>query len=640
MKIHLFILAGALLISGCTTSLSEPTPEQNAEKLKENILTGWNTWDNRSILHHIFLPDEVGLMMRLQDGKSGDMLQFAFTGNRVEGAEKVMPVAHTPNGSYTDFMLRWKGVAVRVQSVSEGENLAIRIVPMEPADDKADRVLVRNEFIYSNTGEVETGETEIISRTGDREMITTFHGEGIEQFDENNIALDLERPAYIMVGEAGRPEEIDNRIEAAIEKWQKGMMAYGEYAESWNAIQNAVNWTVVYDPVNNEPVIPVSRPWSFGWGDAKPGGWIRFCWDNFFVAYMQSMTSRDLAFSEAIEMCNYIDEFGMVPNFIGPRNLASRDRSQPPVGSMMVWEIYRAHPEKWFLEKTFDQLLTWNRWWPEHRDLEGYLAWGSDPVESPTGDRREQNQNTFKAASFESGLDNTPMYDGVPYDSVNHVLEIGDVGLMGLYVGDCDALADIAAVLGRSAEEKELRERAETYRGKLRTMWNEEFGLFLNYRTDLDAPSYRISPTNFYALIGRAATQEQAERMICEHFYNPDEFWGEYIIPSIARNDTAYTGEDYWRGSIWAPMNFLVYLGMRHYELPEARKDLSEKSRKLLMKEWLEHGHIRENYQAETGGSPGARSDHFYHWGALLGMINMIEEGFVPSPGQAPGAKK
>ncbi len=345
---------------------------------------------------------------------------------------------------------------------------------------------------------------------------------------------------------------------------------------------------------------------------------------------MQSISCRQLAFSEAIQMCDYIDQYGFVPNFIAPHGLASRDRSQPPVGSMMVKEIYKAHPEKWFLERTFDQLLKWNRWWPENRDNKGYLSWGSTPFTSTTGDRREKVQNVFQAASFESGLDNSPMYDGVPFDTTLHVMLLGDVGLMGLYVGDCQALADIASVLGKNKEEKELRERARTYREKLKTMWSDEKGIFLNVRTDTGEPSTRISPTNFYALIARAATREQAERMIKDHFYNPDEFWGEYIMPSIARNDTAYTGEDYWRGSIWAPMNFLVYYGMRNYNLPGARKDLSEKSRNLLMKEWLEHGYIRENYNAETGEAPSARSDHFYHWGALLGMINMIEEGFVP----------
>ena len=123
-----------------------------------------------------------------------------------------------------------------------------------------------------------------------------------------------------------------------------------------------------------------------------------------------------------------------------------------------------------------------------------------------------------------------------------------------------------------------------------------------------------------------------------EHFYNPNEFWGEYILPSVARNDKAFKDNHYWRGRIWAPLNFLVYLGMRNYDIPDAKKDLVEKSKALLLKTWLSDRHVCENYHAETGlgGEANTWSDAFYHWGALLGFMDIMEKGYVPSP-QAVG---
>jgi glycogen debranching enzyme len=103
------------------------------------------------------------------------------------------------------------------------------------------------------------------------------------------------------------------------------------------------------------------------------------------------------------------------------------------------------------------------------------------------------------------------------------------------------------------------------------------------------------------------------------------------MMPSISRDDPAYPEQDYWRGRIWAPMNFLVYLGLRRYDLPKARADLAEKSRQLLLNEWLAHGHVHENYNADTGeGCDKPNSDRFYHWGALLGIIAFIENGYLP----------
>jgi glycogen debranching enzyme len=218
------------------------------------------------------------------------------------------------------------------------------------------------------------------------------------------------------------------------------------------------------------------------------------------------------------------------------------------------------------------------------------------------------------------------MYDDIPFDLESHLLMLGDVGLMSLYIADCDALADLAEDLGRSKEADELRARAGRYAESLKGMWSNEHGLFLNRNLVTGEYPLRLSPTHFYPLIAGVPTQEQAERMISEHFFNPNEFWGEWIMPSIARNDPAYADQDYWRGRIWAPMNFLVYLGIRKYNLPQARTAIVEKSKALLLKEWRQHGHVHENYCADTGeGCNKANSDPFYHWGGLLGLIALLD---------------
>jgi putative isomerase len=54
------------------------------------------------------------------------------------------------------------------------------------------------------------------------------------------------------------------------------------------------------------------------------------------------------------------------------------------------------------------------------------------------------------------------------------------------------------------------------------------------------------------------------------------------LLPSCARNDPAYPEQEYWRGRIWAPMNWLVYRGLCRYDLPRARRALVDKSRALV----------------------------------------------------------
>lgn len=225
------------------------------------------------------------------------------------------------------------------------------------------------------------------------------------------------------------------------------------------------------------------------------------------------------------------------------------------------------------------------------------------------------------------------MFDEAVFDTTLHRLMQADVGLMSFYILDCQSLSDIAKVLGKTEIALELTERGERYSKKLETLWNDEFGLYLNKDLVSGKYSYRLSPTLFYPLLAKVPNQEQAMRMMKEHFYNPEEFWGEYIMPAIARNDAAFEDNIYWRGRIWAPMNFLVYLGIRNYELPDAKVDMVEKSKNLLLKTWLEENHVYENYSSVNGqGNDAGMSDAFYHWGALLGYIGMIEQGYVHPP--------
>jgi neutral trehalase len=219
------------------------------------------------------------------------------------------------------------------------------------------------------------------------------------------------------------------------------------------------------------------------------------------------------------------------------------------------------------------------------------------------------------------------MYDGTFYNPQTHLVEYADVGLMSMYIADCGALAKIADALGKATEAKELRDRAARYGAKLATLWDDKAGIFLNKDLHTGKSNTRLSPTNFYPMLAKVATPEQAKTMVEKHLMNPDEFWGEWVIPSIASNDAAFKDQNYWRGRIWGPMNYLVYLGLQNYEDPATRSAFAQRSYELFLKEWKENGHVHENYNAITGsGDDVSSSDRFYHWGALLGYVEYLEQ--------------
>lgn len=87
-----------------------------------------------------------------------------------------------------------------------------------------------------------------------------------------------------------------------------------------------------------------------------------------------------------IEGLNELTPGGFVPNVSQGSGRMAQDRSQPPVGSMIVKEIYKKYHEKWFLEAVFNDLMSWNRWWIKDRLYNGLLCWGSKKAPNPYND--------------------------------------------------------------------------------------------------------------------------------------------------------------------------------------------------------------------------------------------------------------
>jgi putative isomerase len=615
--------------AAATARLNSPEYAQVQQRLSR----GWNTWDVHSVTAHVLLPEGLSVRVGIQKKTRiwGDgFLPIALIGRLEPDAEQVFPGPHAFDGSYTDLRLTWQGLSLRIQSATDGGDLVLLVSPLPGSGDAAAKALPATVvfsvgFLWNRPGTVERTADHVEAHAGSK--MIPFFVEGQQGTALNAsvvgpyLAVDLTGPRAFSSGKRRTAAEVQGILERQRAAYEQSNAKAGESASIAHAIQTVLAWDTIYDPENKRVISPVSRVWSVGWG-----GYVLFDWDTFFAATMASIGNRDLAYADAIETLNEVTTEGFVPNFGRGGNWKSDDRSEPPVGAITVLGLYQKFKDRWLLRDSFDRLLAWNRWWAAHRDVDGYLVWGSDTHDWPEC-HDDVSCGTLQGARYESGLDNSPMYDDAPFDKKTERMMLADVGLMGMYVADCDALAKIAEELGKAAEAKELTDRAQHYREKLATLWDEKTGIFLNKDLITGKLSPRLSPTNFYPMMAKAATPAQADRMVKEHLLNPNEFGGEFVLPSIARNDAAYKDQDYWRGRVWGPMNYLVYVGLRNYNQPEARQELASKSLKLFLKEWKQNGHVHENYNATLGNGDDVKSsDRFYHWGALLGYITYLEQ--------------
>jgi putative isomerase len=605
----------------------------NYDTLKKSIMQGWNTWNTRSVLSHVLLPFGFSINLCIKNYRDGSVLREALIGRFAEDDEHIHPGPRSYGGDFTELTLTYRGLELLIQSVVKDGEQYVLVSPVQTGI-RPPALLVEGCMLWNRPGYVTAKDDHIEGVFADKVIKVYTDGESIDEYNTGALSpylsVLLSKPIAISTGHRAKAADVKKIVEDAREKLNKETEKYGDLAEVYNAMRTCMAWDTIYEPEKDRICSPVSRIWSVHWG-----GYVLFCWDTYFASMLSMIDNKELAYANAIEITREKTENGFVPNFGAASNYKSRDRSQPPVGSLAVKEIYRRYREKWFLEEVFEDLLVWNRWFAAHRVTpENVLCWGSDPYVPVSGAYWEYDGvDNRLGAALESGLDNSPMYDDVPFDEKTHMIMLADVGLTGLYIMDCEALGEIARELGREAEQKELLERAECIKAGLNTLWDPETGFFQNKRTDTGMFYKRIAPTNFYALLSDQVTTEQADRIISEHFYNPSEFWGDWILPTIARNDPAYVEQDYWRGRIWAPTNFLAYISMRKQGMEKACADLARKSKELLLQEWMLHGHVHENYDGDTGMGCGVRnSDKFYHWGALLSLIALMDGNFIDGP--------
>ena len=203
---------------------------------------------------------------------------------------------------------------------------------------------------------------------------------------------------------------------------------------------------------------------------------------------------------------------------------------------------------------SFDQLFGWHDWAWQRRRLSplGLIAPGSDPI-VPLVDPSDWGANTMQGARWETGMDNSPMYDGpdgssdnktgpVIFNTTSHKMQLYDVGMSANLASDSLALAKLGdvwcavAASTCSADTRSkiatLRERAGTLTGLMQThLWNNGAKAFVNklpagpaYKLSTDTFYERISPTSFYPLMTGVPTVEQADATVTTQLLNPRKF--------------------------------------------------------------------------------------------------------------------
>jgi hypothetical protein len=495
------------------------------------------------------------------------------------GAEFAIGVGpHSYNQSYAEVTLTWYAggninvtIAATVDSLDSSQLTLVATVnqPAPHASSTADRV-DPTDYLLVVSANFTHGRSGAVSSAADGKSITGV-GAGLRSRTVRLLAGTATTPsnlsalpsgaAYVAAALGGGPvvlatsaADTSASVVAKTAAYRRAERAtlepYGsEWGEVKDAVQTALMWSFMYDPKEGL-VAPMFQFFKGDYtksfsdtsidGDTSIG---LFCWDGSFASYQLSLDALDLSLSNLIQIIKMRTSAGFVPSYAAG-TVKSRDRSNPPVTAKVLHEITkRWGPSKtrWVVELCFDDLLNWNTWmWTNRREYPlGMMSWGSNPYPyADDGTATAQTGGGGGSANLESGLDNSVLGEGIPFNETRHVQEVYDAGYTGMYLMDCLAQIELAKMLGRTDAVDMLQTRFDAVNAQLPKLWSKPDGAFLNRLSDDTLTAVpRVAPTNFYPLLvgpEKGPTEEQVVATLSRHMTNVSSFgvWPSAIPPT------------------------------------------------------------------------------------------------------------
>lgn len=314
-------------------------------------------------------------------------------------------------------------------------------------------------------------------------------------------------------------------------------------------------------------------------------------WDSAMHTLAYRHVDCDLARNQIRAMLAHQLEDGMIPDAIYDEGVVSEieypiraEVTKPPILAWASLKLHEMDPDIGFLEEIYVPLVRWNAWWfsMNDDDVDG-IAQYNHP--------------------YSSGLDDNPLWDyGMPVESPD---------LNTYLCVQMGSLAMIAEALGMDAEAGMWRRRsAAIVQRMIEHFWDEDAGLFWAMHKNEAIPV--TTPFNLYPLWTGQLPDHIRDKLIA-HLTNPEMFWGDYGLPSVAYNDQHFDPATMWRGPVWVNINYFFIEALKQINREDLARELLFKTLDMMS----EHNSIFEYYNAHTGEPPPTAADMF-GWSAAV----------------------
>ena len=318
---------------------------------------------------------------------------------------------------------------------------------------------------------------------------------------------------------------------------------------------------------------------------------------------------------------------GWIPVFVGrnfekdklkPSDIYSTNMHKPCLAQHAAFLIQADDDAEWLRESFYFLQCFVNCYRNHHRHIQtGLYYWQDD---------------------FAIGVDNAPCTFFRPRKSS------GSIFLNCMMYKELKAMDFISRKLN-------LTETAESYRNMASQLkeainqhcWDERDGFYYSVDLNLMPVDHSVQlhsgqPRDWDCLIQRigvwsgflplwaeAASQEQAEMIVRQHFHDSRTFHANYGIRSLSKLEKMYNtrasgNPSNWLGPVWGITNYLVYKGLLNYGFKNEAAEIAEKTIRLFAQDICKTGCMHEYYEPDNGEpvlNPG-----FQNWNMLV--LNII----------------
>jgi putative isomerase len=386
--------------------------------------------------------------------------------------------------------------------------------------------------------------------------------------------------------------------------------------------RTALGWGKVWDRTHDRVIVASSRRWI----DERFGGWNIWQCDGWIHLIMAARAGEESLALEILDSMSLLltDRPHAAALMSGTTQWV--DRNHPPYGALALWEYVSAFSMTPLVVSWVHQLVREFRWWFVARDgnNNGLVEYGSDPV----GDGHFVH--TLQGAMDEAAMDNAAVWDDASFDLTTHTMDVEDVGLNSLLILQGELLLELLEMCSEDpdGDQADLRARVDSLRTLVRdNLWDEQRQIFaarLWSGRFVDG----LAPTSFYPLAAACASTEQVDALL-GHLANEKTFGGGPLVPGSDRGSSAASDNTYWRGRIWTPYNYLVYLGLRRVGAARWATELAISSYRHIAQAQLQ-GLCPENFsQSSWEIDVDHDCEPQYTWGAMMAYLSSMEAAMV-----------